>query len=431
MYQTHPPASGQCPMRPPVPPPAGPLPIHGPDFDRDPHATYQRLRAQGPIAPVEISPRVPDVPGSSPVYGYLVVSYWSALYILRNTPDLFAKDSRLHWAALRDGQVPADSPARMMMQPRDNALWKDGEEHQRLRGAITSALARVDTYDLAAAITRIADELMDVFIADGQADLVSQFAEPLPMMTVTALFAAPPKIGSRIVQHVTTLFAAGPDAAKANALLEAACLELVHVKRSRPGRDVVTSLIQAGLTDPELVQTLVLLFGAAAPPAAKAIGRTTQRYLTDAHLARHVHTGVLPVAAALESVLWDDPPVANYSPLFARSPMTIHGAQVQPGYPILISFAAANSDPALGGLAPAARAGNRGHIAFSAGVHGCPAQGMGRLIVETAVERLLDRLSQLALAIADSDVPNIPGTFLAGPASLPVSFRPAAPAPGR
>ncbi|WP_326681586.1 cytochrome P450 [Streptomyces sp. NBC_01237] len=422
MQQPQPTASaGQCPVRPPVPPPAGPLQIYGPAFDQDPHATYQQLRQQGPIAPVEISPGV---------YGYLVVSYWSALYVLRNTPHLFAKDSRLHWTALRDGQVPADSPARMMMQPRDNALWKDGEEHQQLRGAITGALARVDTYDLAAAITRIADQLIDAFAGDGHADLVTRFADPLAMMTVTELFDAPPEIGSRIVKHVTTLFAAGPDAAQANTLLEAACLELVHAKRTRPGRDVVTYLIQAGLTDPELVQTLLLLFGAAAPPAAKAIGRTTQRYLTDAHLAQHVHTGVRPVAAALEAVLWDDPPVSNYSPLFARSPMPIHGAFVQPSYPILISFAAANSDPGLG-LAPAARAGNRGHIAFSAGVHGCPAQGMGRLIVETAVERLLDRLSGLALAIPDSDVPNLPGTFLAGPASLPVSFRPAAPALGR
>ncbi|MFJ1742569.1 cytochrome P450 [Streptomyces microflavus] len=419
MSHPQPTAQGHCPVRPQVPPPNAPTPIFGPDFDRDPQATYTQLRAHGPIAQVEIAPGV---------YGYLVVSYWAAIEVLRSNPIRFAKDPTHHWQALRTGQLPADSPARMMMQPRDNALWKDGEEHQRLRGAITSALEGVNTYDLTTTVARIADQFLDAFARQGHGDLVAQYAEPLPMATVIDLFEAPPNIGTRIVEHVTRLFAAGPDAAEANVLLEAACLELVRLKRASPGRDIVTNLIKAGLSDTELVQTLLLLFGAAAPPTAKAIARTLQRYLVDPQLAGNVHSGVRPVAAALESVLWDDPPVTNYCPLYARAPVTVYGAFIEPGYPILISFAAANSDPALG-LTPADRAGNRGHIAFSAGAHACPAPGLARLIVTTAVERLLDRLSDLTLAVPENAVPNLPGTFLTGPASLPVRFRPDTTAP--
>ncbi|MEV1042344.1 cytochrome P450 [Streptomyces sp. NPDC050204] len=407
-----PPVPGQCPTHPAAPPAAGPTPIYGPAFDADPHATYRELREQGPVAWVEIS---------RGVCGYLAVSYWAALHLLRHTPQWFAKDPTHQWAALRDGQVPADSPALMMMQPRDNALWRDGAEHQRLRGAITSALARIDTYAVTDAVNRAADRLLDAFSASGLSDLVSQFADPLPTMSVIDLFNAPPELGSRIVQHVTTLFAAGPDAMEANVLLEAACLELVQLKRARPGRDVVTYLIQAGLSDAELVQTLLLLFGAAAPPTAAAIARTLQRYLTDPGFAGNVLSGVRPVNTALDEVLWDDPPVSNYSPLYARTAQNVLGVVVQPGHPILISFAAANADPVLG-LAPGDRAGNRGHIAFSAGPHACPAPNLARLIVETAVERLLDRLSGLALTIAPQGVPNRPGTFLSGPAVLPVHF---------
>ncbi|MEV5010593.1 cytochrome P450 [Streptomyces sp. NPDC055692] len=413
--------AAQCPVRGHIPPPERPLPIYGPAFDADPQATYGRLREVGPVVPVEISPGV---------FGYLAVTYRACLYLLRHTPALFHKDPTYHWEALRTGQIPADSPARQMMMPRDNALWKDGAEHQRLRGAITGALARIDTYALADAVARVADKLIDAFCPAGQADLVAQYADPLPMLTVIELFGCPPEHGERIIRYVTRLFAAGDDAAKANAALEAACLELVQLKRAQPGRDIVSYLIQTGLSDGELVQTLLLLFGAAAPPTAKHIGCGIQRFLASERFAGSVYTGVTPVAAALEEVLWDEPPVPNYSPLYAQGPQHVEGVTVQPGYPILISFAAANSDPAVA-VDFDQRAGNRGHLAFSAGVHACPAPGLARVISETAVERLLDRLPGLALTVPAGDVANLPGTFLAGPASLPVHFHPAPASTGR
>ncbi|MFI7277084.1 cytochrome P450 [Streptomyces sp. NPDC049879] len=393
--------------------PAGPIPIHGEAFTADPHATYRRLRAQGPIVPVEISPGV---------YGLLAVTYRAALHLLRNTPVRFAKDPR-HWEALRLGQVPADSPARAMMQPRDNALWKDGEEHARLRKAITHSLGRVDTHALVATVTRIADQLIDGFAAAGKADLVAQYTDPLPMLTVIDMFGCSQELGGRIVSAVTRLFD-GADAARANAELEAACLELTHLKRRRPGRDVTSHLIAAGLTDPELIQTILLVIGAAAPPTSNHIGNGLRRVLTDPSFAGSVHDGVRPVADALDEVLWDNPPVPNYSPLYALGPQSFEGVELPPGVPILVSFAAANGDPALAVANPAARAGNRGHLAFSAGAHACPAPDLARIIAETALERALDRLPGLDLAVPESALENRPGTFLAGLTALPVRFQP-------
>lgn len=106
--------------------------------------------------------------------------------------------------------------------------------------------------------------------------------------------------------------------------------------------------------------------------------------------------------------------------------------QLQPGFPILVSFAAANADPALTlGLPPDARTGNRGHLSFSAGAHACAAPDLARIICETAVERALDRLPGLALAVPADQVPQMPGTFIAGPAALPVSFQRGIPHPAR
>ena len=390
---------------------AAPLPIYGDEFSADPHTTYDKLRAQGPIVPVEISPGV---------YGYLAVSYRAAVHLLRNTPARFAKDPT-HWEALQSGEVPADSPARMMMQPRDNALWKDGPEHTRLRRAITSSLARVDTHALVASVARIADQLIDAFAEAKEADLIAQYADPLPMLTVIDMCGCPADLGRRIVLAVTRLFAAGADAAEANAELEAACLELDRLKRDRPARDVTSHLIAAGLSDAEMVQTILLVIGAAAPPTSSHIGHGLRRVLTDPSFAGSVHDGVRPVSDALEEILWDNPPVPNYCPLYALGQQRFEGVELAPGYPILVSFAGANGDPALK-VPPGTRAGNRGHLGFSAGVHACPAPDLARVIAETALERVLDRLPGLALAVPDSELRNKPGTFLTGLTALPVNF---------
>lgn len=411
---THPtPRAGQCPARPATPPPAGPLPIYGPAFNADPHATYQQLRAQAPIMPVEISPGV---------YGYLAVTYRAALYLLQNTPARFGKDPQ-RWEALRRGQIPAGSPALMMMQPRDNALWKDGAEHARLRHAITSSLFRVDTHALAAAVRRIAEELISAFAADGQADLVAQYADPLPMLTMIDMFGCPPALGRRIVIAVTRLFDADADGVQANTELESACLELTQLKRAQPGRDVTTHLIAAGLSNAEMIQTILLLIGAGSTPSSNLIMNALRLIITDARFAGTVHTGVKPLADALDEVLWHIPPVSNYSPLYAIGEQSYEGAPLQAGFPILVSFAAANGDPALPFTA-GARAGNRGHLAFSAGVHACPAPDLARIIAETALECAVDRLAHLALAVHPGELTARPATFHAGLTALPVRFQP-------
>ncbi|WP_258036867.1 MULTISPECIES: cytochrome P450 [unclassified Streptomyces] len=409
-------ATAQQPQQPiEQPPPELPLPIHGPEFSANPRATYERLRAQGPIAPVEIAPGV---------YGYLTTTYRSALYLLRNTPNRFAKNPR-HWQALRDGHVPPDSPAALMMGPRDNALWMDGPAHARHRRAITGSLDKVDTHALAATVTRIADQLIDSFAADGEIDLVSRYADPLPMLTLIDLFGCPEELGHRLVVAIGMLFDTDADGAQANAEIAASCMALTDLKRRDPGPDVTSWLLahEACLDDEEMVQTILLVIGAATTPSSNLIMNGVLRMITDARFAGNVHDGVQPVSDALDEVLWNDPPVSNYSPLYALGYQTYEGITIHPGYPVLVSFAAANSDPALG-LHAGSRAGNRGHLAFSAGVHACPSPDLARIISETAIERVLDRLQPLTFA---GDLIRRPGTYHSGLTELLVRYQPSSP----
>lgn len=92
-----------------------------------------------------------------------------------------------------------------------------------------------------------------------------------------------------------------------------------------------------------------------------------------------------------------------------------------PGRPLVVSLAAANTDPAL---TADRRAGNRAYLAWSAGPHTCPAQRPARRIAAVAVEKLLDRLPDVGLAVPADELKWRPGPFHRTLVALPVTFPP-------
>ncbi|MFI1568613.1 cytochrome P450 [Streptomyces sp. NPDC020490] len=407
-------------MSPEPPRPAGPPPgcpahqaLHGPEFAADPAAVYRRLRRYGPIAPVELAPGVE---------ASLVLGYEAALHVLRS-PETFSKDPR-RWQDLADGTVPADSPVVPMMMYRPNALWADGAEHRRLRGAIMDSLARVEPNTLRGYVETSADTLIDRFAPAGKADLLGEYSQVLPLLVFNHLFGCPAEYGERLVRGMSGIFD-GVDAERANELLATTLFDLVTLKRRQPGQDVTSWLLAhpAELTDEEMVHTLVLLMGAGTEPQQNLIANSLRLLLSDDRFAGDLSGGSLPVEDSLDEVLWNDPPMANYGVHYALHDVVYEGVALRPGRPIVISFAAANNDPAL---AADRRTGNRAHLAWSAGPHTCPAQGPARLIAAAAVEKLLDRLPDLELAVPAEDLVWRPGPFHRALAALPVAFPPAA-----
>ncbi|MBL1115312.1 cytochrome P450 [Streptomyces sp. 110] len=403
-----------------APEPSDPLPIYGSEFSANPHATYLKLRDRGPIAPVEIAPDV---------YGYITTTYQSAMYVLRGTPGDFAKDPN-HWAALREGRVPPDSPAREMLKPRPNAQWMDDDPHDRLRTAITESLALGDTYALVPIVNHVADRLLDAVAPSGQIDLIADYAHQLPTWVLIEAFGCPASLSRRIVAGLEKMFHTADDAKEANHDLETDCLALINLKRDRPGEDITSRLLShdANLTSEELVHQLILLFGAGSQLLTDTIGNTLKLFIDDQQFNGDFHCGVTTVREALDWVFWADSPVANYHPVYPRKKITYQGIVLGPGEPVLVSYAMANCDPALGKDSHdrAKRSGNRGHLAWGAGVHRCPspARDMARLISETAVERVLSRFTDLALACSRAQLSRKPGTFFSSWSALPCQFTP-------
>lgn len=319
------------------PPPGCPAheSLYGPEFAADPAAVYRRLRDAGPIAPVELAPGV---------QASLVVGYDAALHVLRST-ETFSKDPR-RWNDLADGTVPMDSPVVPMMMYRPNALWTDGAEHRRLRGAITDSLARVVPATLRGYVEASADTLIDRIAPAGQADLLGEYAQVLPLLVFNRLFGCPADYGERLVRGMSGIFD-GVDAEKANELLATTLLDLVALKRRRPGPDVTSWLMDhpAGLTDEEMVHTLVLLMGAGTEPQQNMIANSLRLLLSDDRFAGSLSGGRMPVEDALDEVLWTDPPMANYAVHYPIHDVVYEGVLLRAGHPLVVSLAGGEHRP--------------------------------------------------------------------------------------
>lgn len=381
--------------------------LYGPEFTADPKRVYTKLREDhGAIAPVELAPGTP---------AHLVLTYDAVLEVVRN-PNTFPRDPR-RWQAM---QAP-DNPVLPLMGYRPNCMFTDGSEHQHLRAAITDSLDRVNPNQLRNFVEGTARSIIGGFSANGSADLVADYALPLSLDVANYLFGCPPDLGARHKAGMQSMFDM-IDAEKAGAELIQSMRELIALKRREPGHDLPTWMMAHPnrLTDDQLVHQLIVLMGAGTEPQRNLIANGIRLLLSDDRFAGDLTGGSMPVEEALDEILWTDPPIANYCASYPPVDVDFHGTRLPAHQPLVLSFAAANLDPALADH----RARNRAHLAWSAGVHTCPAQQSARVIAVAAIETLLDALPDLRLAIPDEQLEWRPGGFHRALAALPVHWPP-------
>ncbi|MFE9581635.1 cytochrome P450 [Nocardia sp. NPDC006044] len=380
--------------------------LYSEEFAADPHLAYREMRRQyGSLVPVNLAP---DVPAT------LVIGYHTALRIL-NDPEHFPADPRT-WQK----GVPGECPILPMLEWRPNALRSAGLDHSKYRQANVAAIAEVDLHSLHATVERIAIPLINAFCQDGAADLISQYAFPLTFAVLNAVLGCSPEIGQQVATGMAAIFE-GVNADKGNAMLTDALFELVNTKRKEPGDDITSRLLAhpAKLDDVEMIHQLVTLYGAGIEPQQNLIVNTLLLMLTDDRFAGNVLGGSLSTRDALDEVLFTDPPMANYCVSYPRQPILIDGVWLPAHQPVVISMSGCNNDPTI---SVGEYVDNRSHLAWSVGPHACPARSMAYLIVQDAIDQLLDALPELGLAVAPGELSWRPGPFHRALVSLPVVF---------
>ncbi|MGW5849641.1 cytochrome P450 [Streptomyces sp. NPDC055254] len=389
--------------------------LWGAAAETDPMGLYEELRAaHGPVAPVLLD---------GGVRAWLVLGYLENRDVASRSTQ-FSRDPRT-WHGWKSGEIDAaTSPLVPMIGWRPDCVSADGEEHQRLRGAVTAALDQFDQRGIRRRITRFAHQLVDEFCETGSAELVSQFTEHLPMLVLTHLIGMPDEYGPKLVHAARDLFKGTETSLASNAYVLETLEQLVVAKRDLPGPDIASVLMAhpAGLTDEEVQHHLRLILLAGYETTANLMSNVLRMVVTDPRFRGSLAGGQMTLPEAVEQVLWDEPPLMVCPGRWATGDTSLGGQEIKAGDMLLLGLAAGNVDQAIRPDPSTRVHHNRAHLSFSAGAHECPGQDIGRVIADAGIDILLTRLPDISLAVPEEELTWRSSTWSRHLTALPVTF---------
>lgn len=395
--------------------PGGLRRLHGPEAE-DLGAVYEKLRAEhGSVAPALLHQDVPV---------WVVLGHAENLHMV-STPSQYCRDSRL-WSALQDGTVKPDHPLMPVFAWQPVCSHAEGDEHLRLRGAVTGAMSTIDHRGIRRHINRATQQLVNKFCEEGRADLVSQFAEHLPMAVMCEILGMPDEYNDRLVQAARDLPKGTETSIASNAYVMDVLMRLTARLRAEPQDDFTSHLINhpARLTDDEVGQHLRIVLMAAYENTANLLANVLRVVLTDPRFRAQLKGGQMTVPQAVEQSLWDEPPFSIVLPYIAKQDTELGTQRIRKGDGLLFGIAPGNVDPRVRPDLKANMQGNRSHLAFGGGPHECPGQDIGRAIADVGVDALLTRLPDVQLACEEDELRWRSSVSSRHLVELPVKFAP-------
>lgn len=396
------------------------------EFATDPYPAYAWLRDHAPVHRTTLP---------SGVDAWLVTRYADAKKALAD-PRLSKNPQRHSAAAHAKGKVgiPGERSAELMT----HLLNIDPPDHTRLRRLVSKAFTPGRVAEFAPRVRTLTDQLIDAFEERGEADLIHEFAFPLPIYAICDLLGVPREDQDDLRDWAGMMIrhGSGPRGGVARAVkrIRGYLAELIHRKRGDLGEDLISGLIRASdhgehLTENEAAAMCFVLLFAGFETTINLIGNGVYALLRNpeqrAHMQRAVEEGdERLLAAGVEELLRYDGPVEIATWRFATEPLTLAGQRIAEGEPVLVVLAAADRDPerfAAPDVLDLARRDNQ-HLGYGHGVHYCLGAPLARLEARTAIGTLLRRLPGLRLAADPEDLRWRGGLIMRGLRTLPVTW---------
>jgi cytochrome P450 len=382
----------------------------------DPYPYYHRLRRTDPI--------------HRSSFGYWVLSRHQDVDVIlrdhRSCSDFPHDES---WARHRGGR---ESPI-----VRSTMLWMmmlDGAAQRRVRSPVGRVFNQRVVEHLRPRVAAVVDGLIDG-IGEGEIDLVSQIALPLPIMVVGELLGIPradrdqcrawtEHIG-RVVDPVITK---DMRTAMNQALTEfsAYLAEQVRERRANPGSDLLSALVtmdgtDGQLTDDEIVANVLLLFNAGHETTVNLIGNGMLALLRHQEQLELLRRSPDLMGQAVEELSRYDSPVQIAARIMVAD-VALGETTIPAGAKVMVIYGAANRDPARytdPDRLDLRRTGVKS-LAFGGGPHFCIGAPLARLEVAMLYTAMLRRYPSIELL---TEEPSWRANFnLRGLTELPVKL---------
>jgi cytochrome P450 len=398
--------------------PAPALPDHPPvtdwvhDFDHtdprwteNPFPIWEELRAASPVVHTERF-----------LGCYLPTTYEAVREI--------ANDSE-HFSSRR--VIVRDRPETVQSAP---PITSDPPEHKPAKQLLLPPFTPDAMKKLEPRVRAICNELIDQFIMEGKCDAAARYTKHVPVRAIAHMLGIPEKDSDLFIKWIHEILELG---IKDNEALMRAVHEMTdyfagHIehRKQHPTDDLISTLMNARhkngqpLSDMHVLGSLRLLLIAGIDTTWSAIGASLWHLAkTPADRERLVAEPEL-MPTAVEELLRAYAPVTMAREVMKET--VISGCPVKPGNMVLLSFPAANRDPAMFPDADKVvidRKENR-HAAFGLGIHRCVGSNLARMEMTVAIEEWLKRIPDFRLDPA-GQIKWSEGT-VRGPRQLPVLF---------
>ena len=389
---------------------------------RNPHATWQRLREESPVA------------WCRGFGAWLLTRYDDCDTVLRDANFTADRNQTGLVRAIRFlGRKNPDFIGLLD----GNLLMIDGVDHRRLRGLVSQAFTPRRVEALRPRVEAVVDELLDRAAEENEIDLVARIAHRVPVVVIAELLGVPLedrddflRWSTGMVGMLDPLQGSGGVKPMMEALrnLNAYFRPLLAERREAPRDDLLSAMIAAEdegekLAEADLLALASLLLVAGHETTSNLIGNAVVALLQNRGERKRLTDDLSLLPSAVEEFLRFDSPI-QLTDRAAIEDCEIGGQRIKAGQLVMTVLAAANRDPARfedPDRLDVGRADNR-HLAFGHGNHFCLGSQLARLEAEVVLGALLRRFP-------DFEGPSSPeewhrSMLLRGPVALPLRLLP-------
>lgn len=365
-----------------------------------PHPVIARLRHKGNILRTYV------------LNGWCVVSHADVKALLRDkrlSSEVF--DSVLVQRLIRSAAQGLVTP--IIDYP--NIINLDAPDHTRLRKLAAQSFTSRFVQSLTPKIDALVSELLDDVEGTAEFEVIHSLAKPLPAIVIAEMLGVPSEErhyfeqwSAALIKYAEMLNAdAIHEAVLGDLAMRAYLQDLVNEKRTSPGQDLISALIEAEedgdkLDIEELLSLCTILLVAGHETTTRLISSCLLLLLQHPDQLEEVRSDRLLLKNAIEEALRLEPPVLGLSRLVPET-FEYKGYVFKKGQLILLSIAGANRDPKVTPNPEAFNIHREAfeHVSFGHGIHLCLGMSLARLEAEAALNQLLDRFPDLTLSEQD------------------------------
>jgi cytochrome P450 len=258
-----------------------------------------------------------------------------------------------------------------------------------------------------------ADQTIDTFAADGECELIQQYATPYTVMVVADLLGVPEEDRDAFLANLVHKVRIARLEHKPLEYLYEQFTRYIADRRLDPRDDIMTEMAHATFPDgslPEVEDVMKIaanLFAAGGETTARLITQSFRVMGDRPDLQQRLRDEPDLVAPFIEEVLRLEPPLKGAFKL-ARVPTVVGDVELPAGTCVYVMNAAANRDPRQFD-APSEfrldRPNGRQHLGFGHGIHTCAGSPLARAETRATITRFLARTEDIRISEAHHGPP--------------------------